>query len=74
MNFDDHIPGARGPDEPEFFHGMTPGEMQRLNAIKDMAQHNLPVAKRWASEWINANKRRKIIRRMACNTVRGLHS
>jgi len=73
MNFDNHIPGARH-DEPEFFHSMTQGEQRHLVAIKEMAWQNLPVAKRWAAQWINANKRRRVIRRMACNTVKGLNA
>jgi hypothetical protein len=74
MNFDNHIPGARLDQSETIFHGMTEGELRRLLAIKEMVERNLPEAKRMASQWINAHKRRKVIRRMACNTVRGLHS
>ena len=55
-------------------HGMTGSEVSKLALIREMALTDMATAKREASDWIMANKSRSVLRRMACNTIKGINA
>jgi hypothetical protein len=55
-------------------NGLTRDERITLRQIRELSKLNLVDAKKKASRWVLANKRRSTLRRAACNTVKFLHS
>ena len=58
----------------ETMNGMTPSEIKKVAEIRAISRTDMAAAKREASRWITANKRRAVIRKMACNTIKFIHS
>jgi hypothetical protein len=56
-------------------NGLTERELRRLTAIKALARVDLTAAKRDATAWMREDgARRRVIRRMALNTVRSINA
>ncbi len=55
------------------FHGMTKSEVEKVAKIRAMSHVDMAAAKREASKFIMANKRRTSIRRMGINVIRGIN-
>lgn len=56
-------------------NGLTSSEMRRLGEIRELAKRDIPRAKIEASRWLrDGGARRRVIRRVACRTIYGLHA
>lgn len=56
-------------------NGLTSSEQRRLDEIRTLAERDLARAKIEASRWLrDGGARRRVIRRVACRTIHGLHA